>query len=587
MPLIKFSLLCVFTLTMACTREKGGASKVVFQLPDPQSLQKISDFSSDDGPDLSELNCFYVAVAGPEPELSNLRCGRKNLLSEMEMILQVGIVFGGVVRSSATQSIEIEVPSGEKRNFYLLASKQDDVGNCVDFSRNKSFYKDATNMLSKVWIVGRSEGNSLSAGAVQTIPMELKTHENDWLRECEGSPIREPVLNANLPSHLVLNKVGSPTGQKMQWNTCNAVEVELRNPLGQAQPATAPIVVQFLDRKTLAGATSVDFTPVESYASFHDCDDQLSAAQDFTISAGTNNVMRWIRAPASSGYVGTIYQMRVQTDSPVVKGVAFRRDQETAQFQMFEDSAGITHLEINGPRLVLKGQCYTYDVKRASTSGTAHTPVAFRVSGKIQGNKIVAREYTSETCSTELSEAAAATTARSQFFVKFEMDSGSYPVDFHLTQVEFGIPTSPLATGSFYEIQVLGNDTREGFKLRLPRMVKRPASSMQDCIPVRIQSTNAYGAMIPSSTTVTSTWNFTIIDVSPGAAFPHPIQFYSDSTCSTTLANAVTIHQFGGGLVFLKIYDTGSIATSLGPREIRLIRHPDTIFEDSQPFYVY
>lgn len=156
---------------VGCTRP-AETSKLTFSFPKPQVMSHKSEYfkstvlTSSGTPwsgsisASSEINCYIVAVGGPQPDLEMNNCKAKNT---NQVLATFGPLEGGV---PAGQSISIEVPSGPDRRIYLFGTKASTEG-CIDFTINgppqgKNSYPRLLNTVTK----------SLSPGE-QTITMSV------------------------------------------------------------------------------------------------------------------------------------------------------------------------------------------------------------------------------------------------------------------------------------------------------------------------------------------------------------------------------------------------------------------------------
>jgi|GEM_PF-1519371 hypothetical protein len=186
-----FALLC----TLSCTRSPD--TRLTIQLPEAVPLSKgtvaaqavsppIGEISADspwNGASVnaaSEVNCYLVAVSGPEPVLKRNTC---TLLGKVQP-LKFGPYVGGVPAGS---TIELNVLSGAERTIYLFGMKADE-GYCRDFSINGPVkYKVSYPRLLA------TKTTNLSAGKNQIVlkmPSDNEIPNFDQLDNCEMADSR-------------------------------------------------------------------------------------------------------------------------------------------------------------------------------------------------------------------------------------------------------------------------------------------------------------------------------------------------------------------------------------------------------------
>lgn len=117
-------LMAVLALACGCT-PSSKMSTVKIQMPGvpaPMSAAKIGALSTDANwnasvpANLSEIGCYAVFVGGPEPEMSGSSCKSEGGTELMRFGPTAGFFSSGAV-------VEIEVPAGSDRRFYVIGLK--------------------------------------------------------------------------------------------------------------------------------------------------------------------------------------------------------------------------------------------------------------------------------------------------------------------------------------------------------------------------------------------------------------------------------------------------------------------------------
>lgn len=517
----KYGVAFLSLILMSCSRPQQPSSKIVFQLPTTQTVSsKITTLSYAAPADIDDIDCFYVAAGGPEPAMSNLQCGKKNGAGAFESMISAGFIFGGVSRSSVTQSIEFEVPSGENRSFYLLGMKTGDGINCIDFSRKRSFFENSNQMSREVYLLAVSKDNTLVAGGTQTVGMDINFDSEKWLKECAGSSIVEPAPVANLPTHLFLSKSTFPENAHVYENQCEPFEFQLRNSMGRPTAASANISVH-----TLIKTRSNTFDSLESYSSQSDCSAQIlnTSSDSFMISAGTKEVIRWVKIPSLSVNLSDDFIIKFYVNSSAIQPAHFvKNNPVAASIKIHSVSESGYRYSILGPRLVEKGKCYAFHVREKNITGSNIGSMdSYKVLGQMRnGNKIFSI-YSDSSCTSEV--VTSNPVNLSTFYARFLIREGEDPIDFSLLGSRSG--TSDLVKGSFLQVQSLPSAPISGLSVVGPRVISHSGGCAG---PYYVQYKNIEGAAVPSEVDVMDVSNH-LMSFSSGGA---PIAFFSASNCS-------------------------------------------------------
>lgn len=559
----------------ACSRAKNDSAQVIFQLPESGALaEKVytsSDEANSEPTSVDEMNCFYLAVGGPESHMSNIQCGKENGAGQFEAMIKAGFIFGGVVRDSATNTIEIEVPSGDKRNFYLLGMKRVNGQKCMNFANNKSFFESTDDIDGSVYIIAKSEGNNLAAGATQTISMDLNFDSSLWIQECEGSSVSQPPPNNNLPTHLALMKTVFPENAQVNEGMCQPIEFELRNSLGSPTAATGPIKVYTQVKPNLTAS----YTAQNTFSSLSNCSSSSGGATDFTITTGAKHAVRWIPAPSITANNNGQFYFKFYLDSTAVKPSHFDRDNSVAALFKIRASGATDLYSIAGPRLVVKNQCYGYKVEQRAASGTLISPLTasyliqgqYRTPVALSGTAYTEKVFTAysdDDCENEITGASSA----SVFYAKFHVDSGSLPVDMILKS------TSNTFDGVFKQVQTVGDTTPVSLEIQGKMLAQQSSPSCKG--PYYINYINSQGATIPGEL-ISSSRTLSLADDFSGPS--QDVHFKQGPACSAAFGTPGFDQDILGHELYI---ETSSAGQGLHPLKIS-----DSVLESVSNMYLF
>ncbi|MEI7972783.1 MAG: hypothetical protein WCH11_00280 [Bdellovibrio sp.] len=158
-------------LLTGCTRSEEASTQVSIQTPISltvgESTRKIQMSGNENSPPWSgsinsrtEINCYLLFVGGPTATLRGNFCNARNSTNR---VAEFGPLVGGI---PAGQRLEINIPSGNGRVFYLLGMKANQ-GSCKNFMPDgpDSQQLSYPRLLSKVTV-------NLQ-GATQTVAMSV------------------------------------------------------------------------------------------------------------------------------------------------------------------------------------------------------------------------------------------------------------------------------------------------------------------------------------------------------------------------------------------------------------------------------
>ena len=230
-------LMSVLTLA-ACDRLKmDESSKVRIQLPSTAETSKLQSLGSvtaygGDGSQIpstgfsgaAPINCYIVAIGGPEDEFQRNTCSRKDGSFQVR---KVGPWVGGAAPGT---DLTLDVTSGKDRVVYVVGVYAP-TGTCQDFKGPAGF----DNMNSLPYLLGETAPTEFKAGdsVSVTVPMTFSTDK--WFDGCHGPDFPEHNGsgggNGVVPTQIGVSKEFFPAGNVVE-NSCQGIEVRLADAAG-------------------------------------------------------------------------------------------------------------------------------------------------------------------------------------------------------------------------------------------------------------------------------------------------------------------------------------------------------------------
>lgn len=292
-----FVVLGLVTLIFSCTRKvNDNQSAITVQLPaiaqstSVLSQEKINVLSNDDldesevdddtfstvmptgfvaGANLYPINCYIVAVAGPDSKLKQNYCGKKSASGEVLKTYEFGPFMG---LKPAGENIEMLVDAGDSRKIVVFGLHAINSADCRDLISGKP----PKSSLSKPHFLGESSLMKFEPGKSITVPVNLANPvATNQVDDCEFPALDNRqtlplanfigVENQSFPRDFFRKPVSA--GQ-----FCEPLDIRLKNGGQYGQPAilsspqnatvklNGTAIETFTDYNTCTGASSGDFT---------------------------------------------------------------------------------------------------------------------------------------------------------------------------------------------------------------------------------------------------------------------------------------------------------------------------------------
>lgn len=518
-----YSLVILSAVSLVnCTRAQKNNTKIIFEMPPSASKVSATSVGFAEPTSMDELNCFYVAVVGPEDNMSDLICGQSNADKSITELFRAGKLIGGVPRTvgSAT-AIEAEVPSGADREFILLGIKRQHNWLCQYGGDETNFYgTNPTSARSSVYILGRSEKIHLEAGSTSSVSISSELKPTQWISECRRSSAAPGEWDTQEnASFLFMTKSQFPASNRTIEDTCVALDFDLKNSRRALATLGTDITVEMQGSMT----DTTNFTTEMTFASYNDCmgDPQTNSAATFTIPAGATSTQRFIKMPQRPAGLNPVHShyvhYRLVPSVHNVKMSLFAQSVYAYTGIFVEPSTALSY-DLQGPNLLVKDQCYKFfvgvkEMSQASSSSLTAKPYKF---SNIRNYKI----YSDASCSTEITQTTSI--SLSTIYVKPSENPGGPTNQLVITPSVFAADAPFMI---FKEINTVGTPTPAKLVMYGPRVIKNTCTTMW------LSLANSFGAVVPNNTgsdvTVTVTTDHTFL--------------YPDSTCGTGSSNTKNV----------------------------------------------
>ncbi len=473
------------------------------------------------------INCYLVAISGPENFLKNNFCGKTNSAQNtLDRTYSFGTFIG---LRPAGSAFEFEAVPGDNRQILIFGLHSTSAQACTDFTNKPS----KTNF-SKPHMVGLSAAMRFEAGKSITVPvnLDMPTTANQ-MDDCAINNEQQkqiPIANAiaienrSFPFNVLRDPVSANSGV-----TCEPFDIQLKNidpNSNQQNQGVLSVAVNVKITYSQAGS-SLDKSLFENAAN---CVNDSSSSLTTTISAGETQHRVWARFissdPTSSDYVPTVV-----TASSSLQSIS-------QNFQMYHQANQKMYNAIL-PKQIAPGECLPIKASLLSISGASPislpTNAGFNVAGEnFSGTQTLAYFYLDSTCQTNISAVNLATSVYNSpvFYLKLvpnaETISSGLIVKIH----------EQVANGSIDFQQYIKIATKPAnynpvvSQMRLSVKSHFPTyASGGICIPINIQLMDQAGfaATAPASST---------LEYLPAESFITSgiILYDNDSTC---LSNAI------------------------------------------------
>lgn len=551
------SLLCVFVaLSISCTREKKETTNVVFQLPAVAS-QKASNFSllslEDNAEDFDlfdswstitpsgidtgdySINCYVVMVGGPDPAMNINYCGRKSATDSKSIVkmFSFGPWLGAIPASASGAQIELEVPAGNDRVFYLVGFHALTATACTDFRKSSPSQAE----LTRPYIISQVNRVSLQPGGSTTIAMVRTFETEKWFDDCkftDGSSSEGEkrasiigVQKLSRPEKSVIISASATAGE----GKCSPLKVRLMDEYFRPARYTENLKVklqhcvgQGSDCYDVATADTSGFTSLETYDSYTDCagSEPGEGREDFDISQGDRDTVRWVRSPFGSVDNMFIFATAMNPATPFTI-------KSPDKFLVRADTDKTAYL--SGPSKIIAEQCYRFEGRYMQHDGTVAGGA--KVSGIQLQSKTAANTFTDissgrifadSTCATAINLSPLPTFSSPYVFYVKAPDSQNLKL---LIQPDTG------GDVDYMFLSASGGSST-------PRHVRHVGSQIikngNFCHAMSLHLLNEAGALVRATSATGLTFSL-VSEASNSNINSDDLTFYSDSTCSTVLGN--------------------------------------------------
>lgn len=510
--------LILLTATVSCERKKGETVQVNLVLT-AHSFNAVST-STADPTNLDEINCFYVLVGGPEDFMNTMACGQKQPNGELGSAITGGLLVGGVGRSDAS-SIQIDVPVGNDRHFYLFGTRSVPPLGCRQYGT--SFYslniKSTTS--SNAYLIGKAFNQSLSPGQTKEISLPLELDGANWVDQCLKYGITNGEISGDTDAQasvLYIDKQTFPAINQFRANACEPFHITPKNLFWKTKPLLTDSVVQTRRLLAAGGNESID-----TYATAADCSalPAVNGSSSFTVLAGATTTTRWMKIDPA---IATTYKLQFAPDTASLVPAYFSASQN-AYWSIYPRSPTHKVFSLTGSELVQSEVCYAYKVNLYDLNGTkfAVSTLPYSFSNySAGGGKRNYSAFADSACTQDI------TTLKDQtldtIYVKFHIQQGAGRAN---VVVQKGINIG------FITAYVLGNSTRAGIAVLGARTLV--AGTCEG--PFQVHITNADGAHLINNTAQS---------VAATVSSQHT-NLHTNSDCSDSATPSKTLNIGSGG----------------------------------------
>ncbi|MCC6137980.1 MAG: hypothetical protein IT287_05065 [Bdellovibrionaceae bacterium] len=287
----------IFLIT-ACERKKSETARISIDLP--QWAEKSVSTMSIEPTLLSEVNCYYVLISGPEDFMKTTACGRTEADGSFTTGYEGGVLAGGLNKNTSPV-ISLDVPAGDSRNFFLFGARSTSATGCRAYGAQIYNQKIKSLVSSGAYLLGTSMNNRLVAGETKTIDITASLDADNWIEEC--TIIRAPTGITSgdpdaAPNLLFMDKPSAPRTHLFRNSHCEPFKITTRNKFWKNTALGSGVTVQtFL---LLSEGTSA---PINTYATAADCSSNPpNGATSFAMTTVTKSLIRWLKtSEISSG----------------------------------------------------------------------------------------------------------------------------------------------------------------------------------------------------------------------------------------------------------------------------------------------
>ncbi len=304
------------------------------------------------------INCYLVAISGPEVFLKNNYCGKQNsALNTLDRTYSFGTFIG---LRPAGSTFEFEAVPGDNRQIIIFGLHSTSAQACTDFINKPS----KTNF-SKPHMVGLSAAMKFEAGKSITVPVNLDmptaTNQMDDCAINNDQQKQIPIANAiaienrSFPFNVLRDPVSANSGV-----TCEPFDIQLKNidpNSNQQNQGVLSVAVNVKITYSQAGS-SLDKTLYENAA---DCANDILSSPTTIIPAGETQHRTWTRFssgdPTSSDYTPIV------TTGSSLQSIS-------QNFQMYHQANQKMYNAIL-PKQIAPGECLPIKASLLSISGAS------------------------------------------------------------------------------------------------------------------------------------------------------------------------------------------------------------------------
>lgn len=247
---------------ISCQRPiQNSPSKVLLNLPANLQSRQLNPNGATQPASTSDLNCYLIAVTGPEDALKKDVCQMKSTSQTFD----VGLLFGGYYSGSTGTTLSFDVPSGIQRVFRLIGfqvntslvpagTSVSDV--CQKFISNDTYQT----YMSDPYLISELKGVELKPGQTQQLDMVTSFSTSSIVGDCKGPdfPNGSGGSTSSPPAKVKAffqDQVGS-SSQPLRMFSCVGLKLQLQDANGNRAYMTSSDAIS-VKLKTIAASVSV------------------------------------------------------------------------------------------------------------------------------------------------------------------------------------------------------------------------------------------------------------------------------------------------------------------------------------------
>ncbi|MFP5518359.1 MAG: hypothetical protein ACLGGX_00525 [Bdellovibrionia bacterium] len=438
-------LFMVLGFNSGCTRSAQETTTVQISLPKISSNKTLAKKSvtalggSIYPQDISELNCFLVAVGGPEPAMRRNVCGRDPATGGTTMTPEYIGVWAGAFPAGGSSVISLNVPAGKDRKVHLIGFYAPDLSYCKNFKVH-GFPGDDN--LSKPYRLG-SALVDLEAGKTASVSIPYTFDADSWFDGCKGPDFPDDGdgggSNSGPPVKISLRKDYYPRNAIVA-EQCFGIDVSLLDGNNRHTISNTPI----------AFSINGNGTPQTIYQTYDDCQSSdPSGTTTASYPIASTHSQFYIRAPmaagtfalhtTSSGLTTEYLNMMVHGYSPMKSSIY-----------------------LNGPHQALPGVCYPVklEVRDLNFGLMGSSPRSATVTSNVAGTSL----YADPGCTTAATNLSWPSDPSMNFYMKLGSTTEEVIFTFNPTWADSVPVTARVWRGR-------GTTTPKYFKVNGPNMI--------------------------------------------------------------------------------------------------------------------